>query len=657
MASANMSSQPVMVQPLLDSFVPGFSLISSLFTQYFNIDISFYITGLLAVAAVGTGLRYSLAAVWESLSEYFICTAEVRMDDEMYNYIMAWVASQPFSQSTCRFIAGTRTNSNEIYEEYYDYEERREQREDNDDTFDMIDGVEDYWLNISNREKIKPLRYTPSHGTHIFKFKNQYLTFTRTQEENKSMFWSRTTEQINISCVGRNPRVIKELLEEAQRVFLEKDGNKTIIYRGSKSGSGGDPQWVRCMARPPRPLSTVVLDEAQKNNFIDDIKDYLHPATRRWYSNRGIPYRRGYLFHGPPGTGKTSLCYSVAGLFGLKIYVVSLNSASLTEDGLAGLFQDLPRRCIVLLEDIDTAGMAAKRPDEPAPTDEATIKAKSEDQPANNTNTPPKGISLSALLNIIDGVASAEGRLLVMTTNHIERLDKALRRPGRVDLTIGFGFADTPTIRGLYRAIYTRLEGDLPNITNTAAPPAAAINSSATTTKSTIEPQANGHSVLPNGNPGAPPPYTDHSLAPSAADPKPPAFSESEIDSLAISFGASIPAHELTPAELQGYLLRHKYDPAGAVSGAAEWVLDVRKERVLAGEKAVIGEGKVVAGEVTDVGEEKEKVEGEEGKEVKKEGKESTTKDGEGEESTNKDGEEDSTKMDGEDEGKESIQK
>ncbi len=284
--------------------------------------------------------------------------------------------------------------------------------------------------------------------------------------------------------------------------------------------------------------------------------------------------------------GKTSLCYSVAGLFRLKIYVVSLNSASLTEDGLAGLFHDLPRRCIVLLEDIDTAGMAAKRADEPPPTEEAAAKAKTEEQPA-------KGISLSALLNIIDGVASAEGRLLVMTTNHIERLDKALRRPGRVDLTIGFGYADTSTIHALYRSIYTRLDGDLPTIAATAtatALPAAALNGSPKTPTMPTNLQANGHSLLPNGTAGAPPPYHDHSLAPSAADPKPPPFTESEIDTLAISFAAAIPADEFTPAEIQGYLLRHKYDPAGAVSGAGEWVLDVRKERVVAGEKAVIGE-------------------------------------------------------------------
>lgn len=587
MTSLNMSAQPIVAQSILDSFVPGFSLISNLFSQYFHVDVSFYISGLLVLTGITAGLKYCGAILWDSVKENFISTAEIRLDDEMYNYVMAWVSSQSFSQKTCRFVAGTKTNSDLVAS---DYDEDEDQERDDGD-FDLAGGAQDYWLNITNREKIKTLQYTPSDGTHLFKYKHQYLAFTRRQEEQQSIFWASRSEQIYISCFGRNPKVLKELLEEAQRAYLEKDGNKTVIYRGCKKSGDSDPQWVRCMSRPPRPLSTVVLDETQKQDFIDDIKDYLHPSTRRWYSNRGIPYRRGYLFHGPPGTGKTSLCYSVAGLFGLKIFVVSLNSASLTEDGLAALFQDLPRRCIVLLEDIDTAGMTGKRTENTEPTEDIATKVKQAGvQETQTTPTPQKGISLSALLNIIDGVASAEGRLLVMTTNHIERLDKALRRPGRVDMTIGFGFADSPTIRGLYRAIYTRLEGDLP------AGGGPVLNGSATS-------KANGHRVVANGAAtepaGAKPPSTSH-----APDTHPPAdfelhnpdsyprdhtFTDSEIDSLATAFAVAVPADEFTPAEIQGYLLKHKYSPAEAVSGAGAWVGVLRKEKMLSGE---LGGGK-----------------------------------------------------------------
>lgn len=326
------------------------------------------------------------------------------------------------------------------------------------------------------------------------------------------------------------------------------------------------------MSRSPRPLSTVVLEKSRKDDFIDDIKDYLHPSTRRWMANRGIPWRRGYLLHGPPGTGKTSLCFSVAGLFGLRIYVVSLNSASVTEDSLASLFQDLPRRCIVLLEDIDTAGVTVKRAEAPEPEKDTATKAAEVAASGEPNTTTQKGVSLSALLNIIDGVASSEGRLLVMTTNHIERLDKALRRPGRVDMTIGFGYADAPTIRDLYRAIYTRLEGDFP--TNSGPLP----NGPPVGTE-----KSNGHCAVPNGT--AKPPTTP---ALQAADPKrhprDHTFTEDEVDSFSASFAIAVPANEFTPAEIQGYLLRHKYTPFEAVAGAKDWVCALRKEKMSGGD-------------------------------------------------------------------------
>ena len=69
--------------------------------------------------------------------------------------------------------------------------------------------------------------------------------------------------------------------------------------------------WIRVATRPSRPLATVVLDYKQKAALLNDINEYLHPETPRWYANRGIPYRRGYLFHGPPGTGKTSLSFAL----------------------------------------------------------------------------------------------------------------------------------------------------------------------------------------------------------------------------------------------------------------------------------------------------------------------------------------------------------
>ena len=115
--------------------------------------------------------------------------------------------------------------------------------------------------------------------------------------------------------------------------------------------------WQQVANRPVRDMKTVVLDHEQKLQVLTDMNEDLHPDTPRWYANRGIPLRRGYLFHGPPGTGKTSLSFALAGVFGLDIHVISLLEPTLTEEDLSSLFSTLPRRCVVLLEDIDTAGL------------------------------------------------------------------------------------------------------------------------------------------------------------------------------------------------------------------------------------------------------------------------------------------------------------
>lgn len=555
------SPSAVPLVSIVETFVPGLSLMTKFLSDYFKIDITQYLWGILAVLALTTVVNYCTDKFWGVWNEYLVSTAEIHYNDEIYNYIMFWISKHGMSKKATRFIVGTQTNSSYVYTGEDDDDESNPYEMD-DDAFNVSNDIS---AQPRNWDRMKILRYTPSQGTHYFRYKGRFLTFTRTQEKETGFYGHAFREQIYLSCLGRNPQILKDLIQEAQRAYMERDGNKTIIYRGSKpiGGASEDMEWVRCTSRPPRPLSTVVLDEFQKQTILDDMKEYLHPRTKRWYSNRGIPYRRGYLMEGPPGTGKTSLCFALAGVLQLRIYVASLNSRSITEDSLASLFRDLPRRCIVLLEDIDSAGLAVKRVED-AKTEKSKEKEENtsqdkptEEAPATSDSTENsavnKALSLSGFLNIIDGVASNEGHILVLTTNHMERLDPALLRPGRVDMVIRFGFADANMIMGIFKAIYSTFESENPL--------KAAMSTANGSAASKDEKYANGSSthrqigLLHHGK------------------------SDEEIAVLAERFAEIMPEKEFTPAEIQNYLLKHKMHPERAIEGLREWVEQTREEK------------------------------------------------------------------------------
>ncbi|KAI5922804.1 BCS1 N terminal-domain-containing protein [Camillea tinctor] len=520
----------------LDYFFPGFSMLAGAIQRYLHIDLNVYIPIALLAGALTLAWSYTSQYFLAQLEHHFMSVVDIRTDDEMHEILLTWVASQKFSKGSRRFVVNASRNSRYWYWWSWDDDEEEDEYDENGKTTK------------------KKLTYTPSLGTHHFWYRGRLLQFRRkfTKEQKATMIAS-DCEEISLSCFGRDPSVLKQLLQEARERYLSKDEKKTLIYRGtSRTGLASDTSWRRCMARTPRPFSTVILNESKKKEIIEDISDYLCPATQRWYANRGIPYRRGYLLYGPPGTGKSSLSLALAGYFKMRIYIVSLNSMITNEESLSTLFSELPRRCIVLLEDIDTAGLTHTREEEePSNLDDQgkeekqkSHETKDNDKDKDADKGQPGGrLSLSGLLNILDGVASQEGRVLIMTTNHIEKLDKALIRPGRIDMTIKFGLADAEMTSAVFRAIYTYIDGD------------DLIPLNADGTRKLVSPE---------------------SLEQTAR--KREAYA-AEIEVLAEEFAAKIPALEFSPAELQGLLLRHKRNPRAAVENADAFVEQTRKER------------------------------------------------------------------------------
>jgi mitochondrial chaperone BCS1 len=343
-------------------------------------------------------------------------------------------------------------------------------------------------------------------------------------------------------------------------------------------------------------MNTVVLDERQKVAVLSDMNEYLHPATPRWYASRGIPLRRGYLFHGPPGTGKTSLSFALAGVFGLDIHVISLLDPSLTEEDLSALFSSLPRRCVVLLEDIDTAGLS--RPSDPKAQDgkqagkkggrdsskdkdDWSVSDLARELRKQGDSADKKGISLSGLLNAIDGVASHEGRVLIMTTNKPESLDEALIRPGRVDMQVAFTNATRQQALELFIRMYeaeskmaTALYQDISSSTANTAP---------------SSPTEKDGSYLSDGSiteveimelDGGSANHSVSSKLASANDDVERPVTAEELASIASDFAANIPEGQIiSPAEIQGFLLKRKKSPRRAVLEVNNWVVALLEQK------------------------------------------------------------------------------
>lgn len=554
---------------MLDILIPGFSVFTSAVHAYLGVDLNIYIPVILLLCGASWCWGSIYQAVWDFVEKHLMCSARIRTDDEIFNMVMGWVAAQKFSQNSRRFIANTNLNS-KIWFLWRLWA---------DDDDDEDDGE---WRGVTPATKKKLLQYTPSFGKHVFWFHGRPLIFERSENRDANMgsLLASEKEEIHISCFGRSPALIKDLLMEARQKHMAKDEHKTIIYRGATDGQGGDMDWKRCMARSARPFSTVILNQDVKNELIEDVKDYLDPATRRWYANRGIPYRRGYLLHGPPGTGKSSLSLALAGHFKMRIYILSLSSPMATEENVASLFSSLPRRCVVLLEDIDSAGLTHTRENgSNTSNDEQTPVVAPPPPSGTKTTSPLTGrLSLSGLLNILDGVASQEGRVLIMTTNHIEKLDKALIRPGRVDMTVEFGRADSYMTSSIFRAIYSPYDGE---VTPKIGVKQSSSSDSLDSVNADMKPSntAAPAEKYADANKVATPQEIKEKDEREAAEAVERKIATDKVDELATTFASKVPEHEFSPAEIQGLLLKHKRDPLAAIADVDSWIERTRKEK------------------------------------------------------------------------------
>jgi chaperone BCS1 len=288
--------------------------------------------------------------------------------------------------------------------------------------------------------------------------------------------------------------------------------------------------WNNVKAKYRRPLNSLILAGGVVDSVINDANEFLN--MEEWYADAGIPHRRGYLLYGPPGTGKTSTVYAVAGELGLEIYALSLASSFIDDSFLQRAVSSVPKHSLLLIEDIDCAFPSRDGSDDWG------------EQRTPGARAPPQSrVTLSGLLNVIDGVNSEDGRLFFATTNHIDQLDPALLRPGRIDKKVQYKLATMGQAMALYKRFFP--ESRFANVTEGAC--------AETADRDTAISNDNEKSFYSNG--------------------------QSRLSALARQFAESVPEDEFSTAELQGYLLMCKMSPSAAVSGIDKWIEHERKGR------------------------------------------------------------------------------
>jgi mitochondrial chaperone BCS1 len=454
---------------ILEALIPGYPLISrSLRTL--GLDVSWILRFFVMPLAIITCLHYFYRHVSGHLYNLFTSSIHVESDDRLFDIVLAFLVRKSASTGLRSGIATTRP----------------------DKSTDLQS--EDFLTGPGARKR---MRLEPDEQ-HIWFLHNRRL-FRFQRSKTRAPMGFVVSQLITLTVFGFRTQPIEDLIAEMQDQWFAGSKPTTTIMRPLAKevrDRAGYP-WAVIAQRPSRSIDTIVLEEALKQSILSDISNFWSLGAAEWYSGHGIAYRRGYHFWGPPGTGKSSLAFAVAGVFNVDIYCVSVNDPDLTEGGFLSLLSHLSRRSILLLEDIDSAGLRRE-------------------SHRSSDGRKESGISLSGLLNAIDGVASSEGRILIITSNMPDHLDGALTRPGRIDFSVEFKSASKEQSREIFLRMYS------------------------------------------------------HPRRPSANNAKTDAIKDLDLELLADRFKNEIPDRLLTPAELQGFLLTMT-DPRDAVDHVAIW--------------------------------------------------------------------------------------
>ncbi|KAI1791777.1 P-loop containing nucleoside triphosphate hydrolase protein [Ganoderma leucocontextum] len=448
---------------------------------------------------------------WDGITNFFWITVTIDENDDSGVWLMYWLSKHHVFRSARTLDVSTRTFGIDA-----------PVMSDPDDLDDPTKG--------------RHISFLPSlDTTYSLWYKHRYVSVTRNQTNDSP--WQKRNKLL-IRMLTRNNSLLRELLLEAKKMYNKASENMISIYVSDSSDS-----WKLMSTQHKRPMKSIVLDPGIIELVMGDARDFL--ASKEWYAERGIPHRRGYLLYGAPGSGKTSLIHSISGELNLDVYILSLARLGMDDASLNSTISELPEECIVLIEDIDAAFHQGIRRD---------IK------PEKGSDSACR-VTLSGLLNALDGIGAQEGRIFFATTNDYKALDPALCRPGRLDLHID---SDSDKDEDGEESVDEKDSG--------YGSPSESVKGGGGSASGTPSPASTPSPTSSDNNVDA---ATFVGLSHSVRAPK---LSRKKAAELADRFAAAIPHRAFSMATLQGYLMTYKTRPYEAVEDLPAWIEKRRLE-------------------------------------------------------------------------------
>lgn len=359
-----------------------------------------------AVLGIAGGLFASLRTyptkLYHWIRNKFIVTITIRSHESSYTYVMNWLIRHPYGRKTKNLSLGAKYQNGLV--------------------------VPNIYVGL---------------GTHIIRHKGKRIWINIERQEAKDKY-SDPVETITLNCFQGGRAFVEEFIQEVwnEEFRLRKDSIALFRYSQHAQYDGPDSSpWTILGYTSRRPLSSLVYNTGVVEDILKDIK--MFSTEKDWYDAMHIPHTRGYLLYGEPGNGKSSLIRAVATELGWNICFINLNMMGFSDDSLQRALSQVPEKAILVFEDIDCLFAA---PPVPIKKDEDD-----DDEPqVFNRSMTGQSVSFSGLLNALDGIFVTPTRILFMTTNRKELLDKALLRPGRLDKKIYIGNATRSQIAEMY---------------------------------------------------------------------------------------------------------------------------------------------------------------------------------------------------------------